>query len=424
MLDIRVIRADPAAVAEGSNNKGVVADVDGLMALDERRRAIITAVESMKAEKNVVSAKIGRERAAKGDATVAIEAMRHLNDDIRRLDDELRQIDQEIGVRMLGIPSLPHPSVPIGCDEDGNVETSRHGTPPSFDFEPVPHWEIGTRLDVLDFERGAKVGGARAVIYKGGAANLERALINMMLDLHTREHGYREICPPFLVLDHCMVGTGQLPKFAEDSFRVEGSGLWLNPTAEVPGVNMYREEIFEEKELPINHVVFATSFRSEIGSYGRDTKGLIRLHQFNKVELLKWVMPETSYDELDRLVEQASTVLQRLGLAYRVVEMCTGDLGFTATKKYDLEVWMPSYDKYVEISSASNWEDFQARRANVRYRPEGGGRVRFVHTLNASGLAIGRTVAAIMENYQQADGSVRVPEALRPYMGGLELIER
>ncbi len=424
MLDIRLIRAELESVRQGLAAKGVDADLDSLVAQDERRRAIIAEVETMKAEKNVVSADIGRRRAAGDGSTAAIEAMRELNERIRLLDAELREVEADIELRLLAIPNLPHSSAPVGLDETANVEVSRYGTPPAFDFTPAAHWEIGTRLDILDFERGAKVGGARAVIYKGGAAHLERALINMMLDIHTREHGYRELYPPYLVLEQCMIGTGQLPKFGEDSFRIADSEFWLNPTAEVPGTNMYRDEILEEAALPLKHVAFASSFRSEIGSYGKDTKGLIRLHQFNKVELLKWTTPETSYDELAKLLRNASTVLDRLGLAYRVVEMCTGDLGFTAAKKYDLEVWLPSYDRYVEISSCSNFEDYQARRANIRYRPANGGRPRLVHTLNGSGLAVGRTVAAVLENYQQSDGTVRVPEAVQLYMGGMTVIDK
>jgi len=422
MLDIKVIRADPERIARGLAAKNVDADIAGLLELDEKRRRTIAEVESKKALKNSVSAAIARERAAGGDASGQIESMRLLNEQIRELDGRLRDLEGTIEEILLGLPNVPHEDVPVGPDETANQEVSRHGRPPEFDFEPLAHWDLGTRLGILDFERGAKVGGARAVLYRGAAACLERALINMMLDFHVTEHGYAEIYPPYLVTSQCMLGTGQLPKFGEDSFRVAGTDFWLNPTAEVPGTNMYRDEILEETMLPLKHVAYATSFRSEIGSYGKDTKGLIRLHQFNKVELLKWTSPETSYEELESLLNDAAEVLQRLGLAYRIVQMCTGDLGFTATKKYDLEVWLPSYNRYVEISSCSNFEDFQARRANIRYRPAGGGRPRFVHTLNGSGLAVGRTVAAVLENYQRANGSVRVPEVLRPYMRGRELI--
>jgi seryl-tRNA synthetase len=428
MLDLRVVRAEPERVRAGIAAKGVSVDLDALLAQDERRRAIITEVEAKKARKNATSIAIGKRRTAAGaegnDTMPELAELRELNEEIRLLDVELRGLDASINQLLLSIPNLPHSSVPLGPDESANVEVSRHGVPPAFDFEPLPHWEIGTRLDILDFERGAKVGGARAVMYKGGAARLERALINMMLDLHTREHGYREIYPPYLVLEQCMIGTGQLPKFGEDSFRIADSPYWLNPTAEVPGTNMYRDEILDETALPVKHVAFATSFRSEIGSYGKDTKGLIRLHQFNKVELLKWTTPESSYEELNSLLRDAATVLEKLGLAYRVLEMCTGDLGFTATKKYDLEVWLPSYNRYVEISSCSNFEDFQARRINIRYRPTAGGKLRLVHTLNGSGLAIGRTVAAILENYQLASGAVAVPAAVQPYMDGISVIER
>lgn len=422
MLDIKVIRADPAGVRAALQKKNVDPDISGLLELDERWRALVGEVESKKARKNAVSAMVAKERGAGRTAVDEIEAMRKLNEDIRRLDAEVRELETAINARLLVLPSLPHPDVPVGPDETANVEISRHGAPPVLDFQPLAHWDLGVRLGILDFERGAKVGGARAVMYKGAGAHLERALINLMLDLHVREHGYFEIYPPYLVTTDSMTGTGQLPKFGQDSFRVEGSDLWLNPTAEVPGTNMYRDEILDETQLPLNHIAYATSFRSEIGSYGRDTKGLIRLHQFNKVEMLKWTTPETSYLELENLLADAGDVLKRLGLVYRVVQMCTGDLGFAATKKYDLEVWLPSYERYVEISSCSNFEDFQARRANIRYRPSSGGRVRYVHTLNGSGLAVGRTVAAVLENYQQADGTVRVPDALRPYMGGLEVI--
>ncbi|MDP2871257.1 MAG: serine--tRNA ligase [Bacillota bacterium] len=422
MLDIRGIRADPQAVRVALQNKKFEADIQGLLELDERWRAVLGEVEQKRARKNVVSARVAKERTSGRDGAEDIAAMREVNEDIRRLEAEVRELEADISARLLQLPNLPHPGVPVGPDETANPEISRHGTPPQFRFQPLAHWDLGVRLGILDFERGAKVGGARAVMYRGAGAHLERALINLMLDLHVREHGYHEIYPPYLVTTDCMTGTGQLPKFGQDSFRIEGSDLWLNPTAEVPGTNMYRDEILDEAQLPLNHIAYATSFRSEIGSYGRDTKGLIRLHQFNKVEMLKWTTPETSYAELQNLLSDAGDVLKRLGLTYRIVEMCTGDLGFSASQKYDLEVWLPSYDRYVEISSCSNFEDFQARRMNTRYRPAAGGRVRYVHTLNGSGLAVGRTVAAVLENYQQADGTVRVPEALRPYMGGLEVI--
>lgn len=422
MLDIRAIRADPEGIKKRLLAKNFEADVDGLLERDERRRRTLAAVEKKKARKNTVSAAIAGQKAAGKDASNQIEDMRKLNEEIRVLDTEVRDLEGEIEEILLGTPNVPHEDVPVGPDEGANQEVARCGEPPEFDFPPLAHWELGTRLGILDFERGAKVGGARAVLYRGAGAHLERALINFMLDLHVTEHGYAEIYPPYLVKSECMVGTGQLPKFGPDSFRVEGTDFWLNPTAEVPGTNMYRDEILDEAQLPLKHTAYATSFRSEIGSYGKDTKGLIRLHQFNKVELLKWTTPEESYDELEGLLRDAADVLERLGLAYRIVQMCTGDLGFAASKKYDLEVWLPSYGKYVEISSCSNFEDFQARRANIRYRPAAGGRPRFVHTLNGSGLAVGRTVAAVLENYQHKDGSVRVPVALRPYMRGREVV--
>jgi seryl-tRNA synthetase len=422
MLDIRVIRADPEGVKQALASKNFEADIAGLLDMDERRRRAIGEVEGKKALKNNVSAEIARERSAGREALDQIEAMRRLNEEIRELDTELRGLDAAIEEVLMGMPNVPHPGVLVGPDETANQEVSRHGRIPQLDFTPLAHWELGTRLGILDFDRGAKVGGARAVMYRGEGAHLERALVNMMLDFHLEKHGYSEIYPPYMVTSQCMVGTGQLPKFGADCFRVEGTDFWLNPTAEVPGTNMYRDEILDESVLPLKHVAYATSFRSEIGSYGKDTKGLIRLHQFNKVELLKWTTPETSYAALESLLRDAAEVLELLGLAYRVVQMCTGDLGFTASKKYDLEVWLPSYSRYVEISSCSNFEDFQARRANIRYRPAGGGRLRYVHTLNGSGLAVGRTTAAVLENFQQADGNVRVPEALRPYMRGREMI--
>jgi len=323
---------------------------------------------------------------------------------------------------MLRLPNIPHASVPDGVDDADNVEVRRWGEPVR-PQEAKPHWEIGAELGLFDFERGAKVAGARFTFLTGLGARLQRALINFMLDLHTTEHGYDEVFPPFLVTEASMIGTGQLPKFAEDVFRCQGRDLYLIPTAEVPVTNLYRDEILPAEQLPIYHVAYSACFRAEAGAHGRDTRGLIRLHQFNKVELVKFVEPESSYEELEKLVANAEAVLQRLELPYRVVEVCTGDVGFAAAKKYDPEVWMPSYDRYVEISSCSNFEDFQARRANIRYRPKGGGRPRFVHTLNGSGLAVGRTLAAILENHLQPDGSVRIPEALRPYMGGLERIE-
>lgn len=348
--------------------------------------------------------------------------MREVGDQIKELDEELRVIEEELNALLLSIPNLPHETVPIGDTEDDNVEIRKWGELPQFDFEPKPHWDVATELGIIDFERAAKVTGSRFVFYKGLGAKLERALMSFMLDLHTEQHGYTEMLPPYLVNRASLTGTGQLPKFEEDVFLVEKEDYFLIPTAEVPVTNYYRDEILSAKDLPAKFAAYSACFRSEAGSAGRDTRGLIRQHQFNKVELVKFVKPEDSYDELEKLTNDAEKVLQLLGLPYRVVAICTGDLGFTAAKKYDLEVWLPSYNTYREISSCSNFEDFQARRANIRFRREPKGKPEFVHTLNGSGLAIGRTVAAILENYQQKDGRVRIPEALRPYMGGKEYI--
>lgn len=348
--------------------------------------------------------------------------MREVGDQIKELDEELRVIEEELNALLLSIPNLPHETVPIGDTEDDNVEIRKWGELPQFDFEPKPHWDVATELGIIDFERAAKVTGSRFVFYKGLGAKLERALMSFMLDLHTEQHGYTEMLPPYLVNRASLTGTGQLPKFEEDVFLVEKKDYFLIPTAEVPVTNYYRDEILSAKDLPAKFAAYSACFRSEAGSAGRDTRGLIRQHQFNKVELVKFVKPEDSYDELEKLTNDAEKVLQLLGLPYRVVAICTGDLGFTAAKKYDLEVWLPSYNTYREISSCSNFEDFQARRANIRFRREPKAKPEFVHTLNGSGLAIGRTVAAILENYQQKDGRVRIPEALRPYMGGKEYI--
>ncbi|HEY8498437.1 MAG TPA: serine--tRNA ligase, partial [Limnochordales bacterium] len=335
---------------------------------------------------------------------------------------QTRQLERRLEELLLSIPNLPHQSVPYGQSEADNVEVRRWGEPRRFGFEPRPHWEIGERLGILDFARGAKVAGTRFYVLRGWGARLERALINFMLDVHTREHGYEEVFPPFLVNRESMVGTAQLPKFADDMFKVEGMEYYLIPTAEVPVTNLLRDEVLDASQLPIKYVAYSACFRKEAGAAGRDTRGLIRVHQFNKVELVKFVLPETSYDELESLVEDATDILRRLELPYRVSQMCTADVGFAAAKKYDPEVWMPSYGRYVEISSCSNFEDFQARRANIRFRRQPGARPEYVHTLNGSGLAVGRTVAAILENYQNEDGTVTVPEVLRPYLGGVNRI--
>jgi seryl-tRNA synthetase len=424
MLDIKTIRENPKLVKDSlvrrSEDSGVV---DTLLLNDEERRKLVYEVEKLKQRRNEVSNEIAKMKREGQDTRGAILEMREVGDRIREMDDAIRKMDKKISDTLLSIPNIPHESVPYGKDESENVEVRRWREPRVFDFEPKAHWDIGVDLGILDFERAAKISGTRFTVLRGAGARLSRALVAFMIDLHTGEHGYTEIYPPVLVNTESMIGTGQLPKFAEDMFHCEGTDYYLTPTAEVPVTNLYRDEILSADDLPIYHVAYTACFRAEAGSAGRDTRGLIRQHQFDKVELVKFVKPGTSYDELEKLVGNAEEVLRRLELPYRVVMMCTGDVGFAAAKKYDPEVWMPSYGRYVEISSCSNFEDFQARRANIRYRPEPGGKPEYVHTLNGSGVAVGRTIAAILENYQEADGSVVVPEALRPYMGGLKRIE-
>lgn len=424
MLDMKFIRSHPDVVREAMARRGADVPLDELLSLDEKRRALLTDVEEMKARRNAVSEQIGRLKQQGQDASEIIAEMRDLSRRIKDGDEQLRHIEQKMRDILLVIPNIPHKSVPVGRDESGNIEVRRWGEPRRFDFEPKAHWDIGIDLDIIDFERAGKVTGARFAFMKGLGARLERAVINFMLDLHTTEHGYQEILPPYLANADSMVGTGQLPKFAEDMFKCADQDYYLIPTAEVPVTNYFRGEILNGDQLPIYMVAYSACFRAEAGAHGRDTRGLIRMHQFNKVELVKFVHPDTSYEELEKLVADAEAVLQKLGLPYRVTKMCTGDVGFAAAMKYDPEVWMPSYGRYVEISSCSNFEDFQARRADIRFRPEPGAKPEYVHTLNGSGLAVGRTVAAILENYQQADGSIVIPEVLRPYMGGLEKIAR
>lgn len=426
MLDIKFIRENPDAVREAMRRRGESVPLDELLELDARRRALVTEVERLKAQRNDASEQVARlKRTGENpeEAARLIETMRAVSDKIKAMDEEVRDVDLRLTELMLAIPNIPHESVPYGESEEDNVEVRRWGRPRDFDFEPRAHWDIGTRLGILDFERAAKVAGSRFVFYRGAGARLERALISFMIDVHTQEHGYTEVWPPYLANEAAMTATGQLPKFAEDMFRVEGTNYYLIPTAEVPVTNLHRDEILSADDLPIYYVAYSGCFRAEAGAHGRDTRGLIRQHQFDKVELVKFVKPESSYDELEKLVADAESILQKLELPYRVVKMCTADVGFTAAKKYDPEVWMPSYGRYVEISSCSNFEAFQARRANIRYRPSPKARPEFVHTLNGSGLAVGRTLAAILENYQNEDGTVTVPEVLRPYMGGLERIE-
>ncbi|MGB9860085.1 MAG: serine--tRNA ligase [Moorellaceae bacterium] len=422
MLDIRLLRQNPELVAQGLRRRGLRAPLEHFLELDARRRYLLTEVEGLKNRRNTVSAEIARRKKEGVDAEDLIAEMREVSQRIKELDDEVQAVEEQLAQEMLNIPNLPHASVPDGQSDVDNQVVRVWGERPSFPFEPRPHWEIGERLGIIDFERGAKVAGARFVFYRGLGARLERALINFMLDLHTEKHGYTEIFPPYLVNSQSMIGTGQLPKFAEDMFHVTGTDYYLIPTAEVPVTNLYRDEILDGDRLPIYHVAYSACFRAEAGAAGRETRGLIRQHQFNKVELVKFTRPEESYDELEKMTRDAEEVLRLLGLPYRVVLLCTGDLGFSAAKTYDLEVWFPSAGTYREISSCSNCEDFQARRANIRFRPGPKGKPRYVHTLNGSGVAVGRTVAALLENYQQPDGSVIIPPALRPYMGGLEVI--
>jgi seryl-tRNA synthetase len=425
MLDIKLVRNNPELIREAVKKRGEEIDLDGFLKLDEKHRELLYEVEQLKSQRNTVSQEIGRLKQQGLDAEDKILLMREVSQKIKDMDEEIKEVEKEIGEFLLTIPNIPHETVPVGESEEDNVEVRRWGEPGKFDFEAKAHWDIGEDLGILDFGAASKMTGSRFALYKGLGARLERALINFMLDLHITEHGYKEIFPPFIVHRNSMIGTGQLPKFEEDAFKLyNNTDYFLIPTAEVPVTNLHREEILDGNRLPLYYVAYSACFRSEAGSHGRDTRGLIRQHQFNKVELVKFVEPETSYDELEKLVNNAEEVLRRLKLPYRVVLMCTADLGFTAAKKYDLEVWMPSYNRYVEISSCSNFEDFQARRADIKYRPDNKSKARYVHTLNGSGLAVGRTVAAILENYQQKDGSVIIPEVIRPYMGGIEKIER
>jgi seryl-tRNA synthetase len=389
-----------------------------------KRRELLQESELLKNRRNVVSQEVAKKKKNGENADAVIAEMREVGDRIKALDEEIRVIEEQLNSILLSLPNVPHSSVPVGKSEEENIELRRQGEPTTFNFEPKAHWDIAADLGLLDFEAAAKVSGSRFVFYKGIGARLERALINFMMDLHATEHGYEEMLPPYLVNRDSMTGTGQLPKFEDDAFKIQGTEYFLIPTAEVPVTNYHREEIINGSELPKKYVAYSACFRQEAGSAGRDTRGLIRQHQFNKVELVKLVDPETSYAELETLTKNAETVLERLGLPYRVLSLCTGDIGFSSAKTYDLEVWLPSGGTYREISSCSNFEDFQARRANIRFRREATGKPEFVHTLNGSGLAIGRTVAAILENYQQADGSVVVPDALVPYMGGVKIIKK
>ncbi|MEE9292990.1 MAG: serine--tRNA ligase [Acidobacteriota bacterium] len=421
MLDNAWVRDNLDALGEALRKRGTEIDLDEYQRLDRTRRASLKEVEALKARRNKVSEDIARLKKAKQDAKGIISEMRSVGERIKVLDAQVEEVDTALEALLLTIPNVPDASVPVGTSAADNVEVRRWGSTPQFDFEPRPHWEIGARLGILDLERAAKMSGARFAVYVGAGARLERSLINFMLDLQTKEHGYTEILPPFMVNAKSMIGTGNLPKFADDLFRVENSGLYLIPTAEVPLTNLHREEILDGTRLPISYVAHTPCFRSEAGSYGKDVKGLIRQHQFNKVELVKITKSDESFEALERLTRDAETVLQRLGLAYRVVALSTGDMGFASAKTYDIEVWLPAYEDYREISSCSNCTDFQARRAGIRLRRTPTSKVEFAHTLNGSGLAVGRTLVAILENFQTREGGVVIPEALRPYFGGDEI---
>ncbi len=422
MLDLKFVREHLDQVKSALEKRGSQLSLDRFLELDEKRRRLIQQIEELRNKRNTVSQQIGKIKKEGGDASSLISEMKQVGEEIKGLEAQLDTVEDEIQKIMLSIPNIPHESVPVGKDEEDNVVVKRWGDIPEFSFKPLPHWEIGEKTGILDFKRAAKITGSRFVVYMGLGAMLERALINFMLDLHRKRHGYTEVMPPVIVNSASLFGTGQLPKFEEDLFRLNFKDYFLIPTAEVPVTNLHRDEILSEDELPKYYASYTPCFRSEAGSYGRDVKGIVRQHQFNKVELVKFVRPETSYDELEALLMDAEEVLQFLEIPYRVVTLCTGDLGFSAAKTYDIEVWLPGQDRFCEISSCSNFEDFQARRANIRYRPKGKKKSRFVHTLNGSGLAVGRTVVAVLENYQMEDGSVRIPKALLPYMDNTEII--
>lgn len=423
MLDIKRIRSEYEEVERLVKMRGKGDyDLPKVKSLDEKRRALLVEVEDMKSTQNKISKDIPKLKKSGEDTTQIFEDMKKLSEKIKELDAEVKAVDEEMMTILLGIPNMLNPDTPVGEDDHQNKEIRRWGTPKKFEYEAKAHWDLGTTLDILDFERATKITGTRFTVLKGQGAKLERALINFMLDLHTEEHGFTEILPPFMVNRDSMTGTGQLPKFEDDMFHIPSKDFFLIPTAEVPVTNLYSNEILDELQLPIYHTAFTPCFRKEAGSAGRDTRGVIRQHQFNKVELVKFVKPEDSYKELESLTNAAEEVLKRLEIPYRVVQLCSGDVGFSSAKTYDIEVWLPSYDDYKEISSCSNFEDFQARRANIKYRDAETKKVNFVHTLNGSGLAVGRTLAAILENYQNEDGTVTIPEALRPYMGGKAII--
>ena len=424
MLEIKFIRENSDLVGKALKARGNDLPLNSLLEVDSQRRKLLQEVEDLKNLRNRVSEEIGRQKKAKKDAEELIAQMKEVASRIKKLDKLLEEKEASLNKYLFLMPNIPHPSVPVGKDETENPVVRTWGDILEFDFKPVPHWEIGERLNILDFERAAKIAGARFAVYRGLGAKIERALINFMLDLHQDLHGYTEILPPFIVNEKSLLCTGQLPKFADDLFKLENWNYYLIPTAEVPITNLHRDEILDEEMLPIYYMAYTPCFRSEAGSYGKDTRGIVRQHQFNKVELVKFCQPEHSYAELESLLLDAEEVLQKLNLPYRTIELCTGDLGFSASKTYDIEVWLPGQNRFCEISSCSNFEAFQARRANIRCRPKGQTKTRLLHTLNGSGLAVGRTVVAILENYQQKDGSVLVPEALIKYIQGVERITR
>lgn len=423
MLDLKYVRSNIEDIREMLKNRGYDLDMSQFETLDQKRRQKLTVLEELRHQRNRVSEEIAAMKKGGEDASSMITEMKQVSSDIKEREKELPEIAEALDSLLMVVPNMPHETVVVGNDEKDNPVIRTWGDIREMDFEARPHWEIGERLGILDFPRSAKIAGARFAVYLGLGARLERALINFMLDIHTKEHGYTEVLPPFMVNAASMTGTGQLPKFKEDLFKIEGWDFYLIPTAEVPVTNIHRDEILSGEDLPVYYVAYTPCFRSEAGSYGKDTRGLIRQHQFNKVELVKFTRPEESYDELEKLTQNAEEILKRLELPYRVISLCTGDLGFSAAKTYDLEVWIPGQKLYREISSCSNFVDFQARRAGIRFKRKGNTGTELVHTLNGSGLAVGRTVVAILENYQQADGSVAIPEALRPYMGGLASIQ-
>ncbi|MEA3283405.1 MAG: serine--tRNA ligase [Synergistota bacterium] len=422
MLDIKYVRDHMDEVREFLKARNHDFNPDSILELDARRRELISEVEELKAERNAGSKKVGAAKAKGEDPTAIMERMKAIGEEIKALDQKVAEVDAGLDDLMLQVPNRPHDSVPVGVDEDDNVEIRKWGEPREFDFEPLPHWDLGENLGILDFKRGVNLAQSRFTVMAGPGARLERALLNFMLDLHVDRHGYKEINPPFMVNSVAMTGTGQLPKFADDLYRIADDDLWLIPTAEVPLTNLHGGEIMEESDLPLYYTAYTPCFRKEAGSHGRDVRGIMRQHQFEKVEMVKLSTPENSYEELEKLTSNAEEVLQLLKLPYRVITLCTGDMGFGASKTYDIEVWLPSQGRYREISSCSNCEDFQARRMNTRYRPSEGGKPRFVHTLNGSGIAIGRALIAVMENYQRTDGSIEIPEVLIQYMGGLKEI--